>query len=387
MVILIVLLSVALFILADIAVHAVLAKAARKRQRLEREAALAESLRLDFTREAKTLKRAEVKDCAARILCVDDEQVILDSFRKILVLDGCSVDTVQTGQEALGLIRTQHYDFVFTDLKMPEMDGVEVVKSVRHMRPDIDVVIITGHAAVETAVECMKHGAMDYIQKPFTEEELLAFVKKAIFRRKDNMDRQLKPAVRITHSQQEGGSRPGEFSIPGGIFISRGHCWAGLTQNGSVKAGVDDFALKLLGPIDAIELPAAGIQVRAGEPLFKIRQKHRSARFLAPVSGRVVLVNQKLGAGCQALLGTPYHENWVCMIEGDNLDAELPALKIGRSAAALFQEDFERFRAAMRKLAADGKAEARADGAVYTGELQQLGDADWERLVGELFGQ
>ena len=387
MVILIVLLSVALFILADIAVHAVLARAARKRQRLEREAALAESLHLDFASEAKTLKRAEVRDCAARILCVDDEQVILDSFRKILVLDGYSVDTVQTGQEALGLIRTQHYDFVFTDLKMPAMDGVEVVKSVRHMRPDIDVVIITGHAAVETAVECMKHGAMDYIQKPFTEEELLAFVKKAMFRRKDNMDRQLKPAVRITHSQQEGSARPGEFSIPGGIFISRGHCWAGLTQNGSVKAGVDDFALKLLGPIDAIELPAAGTQVRAGEPLFKIRQKHRSARFLAPVSGRVVLVNQKLGAGCQALLGTPYHENWVCMIEGDNLDAELPALKIGRSAAALFQEDFERFRAAMRKLAADGKAEARADGAVYTGELQQLGDADWERLVGELFGQ
>jgi len=101
----------------------------------EREAALSESLRLDFTREAKTLKRAEVQNPKARILCVDDEEVILGSFRKILVLDGYAVDTVETGQEALGLIRTHHYDFVFTDLKMPAMDGVEVTKAVKHLRP------------------------------------------------------------------------------------------------------------------------------------------------------------------------------------------------------------------------------------------------------------
>ena len=79
-----------------------------------------ESLKLDFTSEAKTLKRAEVENPKAKILCVDDEEVILGSFRKILVLDGYSVDTVETGQEALGLIQKHHYDFVFTDLKMPQ---------------------------------------------------------------------------------------------------------------------------------------------------------------------------------------------------------------------------------------------------------------------------
>ena len=62
-------------------------------------------------------------DPAARILCVDDEEVILDSLRKILVLDGYNVDTVETGQEALGLVQTRDYDFVFTDLKMPSMPG------------------------------------------------------------------------------------------------------------------------------------------------------------------------------------------------------------------------------------------------------------------------
>jgi hypothetical protein len=83
-----------------------------KKRRAEREDALAESLRLDFTRESATLKRVEVENPEARILCVDDEEIILDVFRKILVLDGYCVDTVETGQEALGLVQTRNYDFV-----------------------------------------------------------------------------------------------------------------------------------------------------------------------------------------------------------------------------------------------------------------------------------
>jgi CheY-like chemotaxis protein len=61
----------------------------------------------------------------------------------MLVLGGYSIDTVETGSEALGLVRKRDYDFVFTDLRMPGMDGVEVTRAVRHLRPDIDVIVIT----------------------------------------------------------------------------------------------------------------------------------------------------------------------------------------------------------------------------------------------------
>lgn len=383
--ILVMLIAVVLFILADIAVREGLRRNREKKRRRECEEALAESLKLDFTREAKTLKRAEVKDPAARILCVDDEEVILDSFRKILVTDGYSVDTVQTGQEALGLVQTRHYDFVFTDLKMPAMDGVEVVKSVKHMRPDIDAIIITGYATVETAVECMKYGALDYVQKPFTEGELLAFVKKTLIRRKDNIQKQLKPQVRITHSPDSGSGRTGEFSIPGGVLISQSHCWAGLSQDGTVKVGLDDFAKKLIGSVDGIEFPNVGMEVKAGQPLFKIRQKNRSAQFQSPVSGRVVKVNPVLGEDLPALEVTPYHDRWICVIESDNLDAELGALKIGKSAVALFQEDLERFRAAMKELVKGGAGKACPDDALYIGELAHLDDAQWEKIVKDFF--
>lgn len=385
MVILFLFLSVVLFVLADLSVRAVTQQMRQKKAKRERAAALAVSLTLDVSREAATLTRAEVKEPVARILCVDDEPVILDSFRKILVLDGYSVDTVQTGQEALGLVQSHQYDFVFTDLKMPAMDGVEVVKAVKHMRPDIDVVVITGYATVATAVECMKHGAMDYLQKPFTEDELLGFVKQALIKRQDRIEKLLKPSVHVTHLPEADYVRKGEFSIPGGALISAGHCWANVAPEGSVKVGLDDFAKKLLGPVDAIDFPNVGMMVKAGQPLFGVRQKHRRIQFHAPVSGRVVKINTALAEDTEALEWTPYQRNWVCVIDADNLDLELPQLKIGKSAVALFEEDIDRFRGMMKAMAKSGTEPGAFDEALYRGELQQLDDAQSDRLVKEFF--
>ncbi|HSR18680.1 MAG TPA: response regulator, partial [Ignavibacteriaceae bacterium] len=267
-------LAIIIFIIADIVIRRINKNIGEKKARKEREEVLAESIRLDFSKEAKSLKRAEVKNPKAKILCVDDEEVILDGFRKILVIDGYSVDTVTNGKEALGLIQTHHYDFVFTDLKMPEMDGVEVTKAVKHLRPDIDVVIITGYATVETAVQCMKYGAMDYVQKPFTDDEILAFVKKILIKRNDRIQKQLKPKVHITHLADTKTSL--EFVIPGGVFISPGHCWISMEQDGNVKIGIDDFAKKLIGKIDAIEFPNLGMNIKKGQPLFTIKQGRKT---------------------------------------------------------------------------------------------------------------
>ena len=353
-------------------------------RRAEREEALAESLRLDFTRESKTLKRVEVKDPVARILCVDDEDVILNSFRKVLVLDGYSVDTVETGQEALGLVQTHDYDFVFTDLKMPAMSGTDVAKSVKHLRPDIDVIIITGYATVDSAVECMKYGAMDFVEKPFTESELRKFVKQALIRRRDRIQKQLKPRVHVMGPEESERGFGGEFSIPGGVLISAGHCWASLAEDGSAKIGLDDFAKKLLGSVDTIDFPNIGMSVKAGQPLFSVNQGHRRAQFRAPLSGKVVKINEDLREDFAMLEELPYGNNWICVIEGDDLDAELPHLKIGRSAVDLIQEDIERFQAFVQE--ADG-GEVSDPAALCIGAIEKMDDARWDTTVKEFFGR
>jgi CheY-like chemotaxis protein len=355
-----------------------------QRRRAEREQALSRSLQLDFTRESKTLKRVEVEEPAARILCVDDEAVVLDSLRKILVLDGYSVDTVETGQEALGLVQARDYDFVFTDLKMPSMSGNEVTKAVKHLRPDIDVVIITGYATVDSAVECMKYGAMDYIEKPFTEEELHTFVRHALIRREDRVQRQLRPQVHITGPAGAARRSSGEFSIPGGVLVSTGHCWASLSEEGTAKIGLDDFAAKLIGSIDSIEFPEVGKSVAAGEPLFGIRQDGRSWSFAAPLSGKVLRVNNGLQEDTGRLARTAYGDSWICAIEGGNLDAELPKLKIGQSAVDFFQAELERFETFLREAQATESVESAV---LAVGAIERLDGERWDQAFKAFFAR
>jgi len=376
--------SLILFFFLNLAARELHLKLQEKRRLAEREAALSESLRLDFTLESKTLKRVEVDDPVARILCVDDEAIILDTFRKILVLDGYNVDTVETGQEALGLIQSRHYDFVFTDLKMPAMSGTDVAKAVKHLRPDIDVVIITGFATVETAVECMKHGAMDYVEKPFSEDELRVFTKHALIKRQDRIQKLLRARVQVTGPGKADQGFEREFSIPGGILISTGHCWASLAQDGTAKMGLDDFARKLIGRVDKIDFPKTGISVKAGQPIFNINQGNRQVQFNAPLSGKVVEINEDLQRDCARLEKMSYGKNWICVIEADQLDAEIPLLKIGNSAVDFFQEDVDRFQAFV------SKAEGGEDSDLVSlciGAFEEMDDVLWETTAKEFFGR
>lgn len=383
MALLIVIIAFVCFIIADMLIRKLLEKQKVKKAKEEREAVLKESLNLDFTHEAKTLKRAEVADPKAKILCVDDEQVILDSFRKILVLDGYAVDTVETGQEALGLIQKHHYDFVFTDLKMPQMSGEDVCKSVKHLRPDIDVIIITGYASVESAVETMKYGAMDYVQKPFTEDELTDLVKKFVIKRHDRIQKQIKPKVHITHLSYKDDPKSTEFFIPGGVFISNGHCWSAVNQDGTVKMGIDDFAKKLLGKVEKIELPNLGMAVAKDQTLFNVTADGKTFHFKSPLSGKVAKVNKELMEDLEALDITPYEKNWICTLDADNLDTELPDMKIGNAAVTYYQEQIDEAQAIIKsKLIVKNKMkEDDAANVLQFGVLNQLTDLEKDEFA------
>ncbi|MFA5912575.1 MAG: response regulator [Burkholderiales bacterium] len=367
MVLLIVVVTIIVFILVDFSLRVYFQKRQEIRLRKEREAALDIGLKLDFSDEAKTLKRVEVKDPKARILAVDDESIILDSFRKILVVAGYSIDTVEKGREALGLILKNDYDFVFTDLKMPEMDGLEVTKAVKHLRPDIDVIVITGYASIDTAVETMKFGAMDYVQKPFTEDELISFFNKSLIKRRDRIERQMKPTVRlITPSTKESGSQH-EFNVPAGIFVSRNHTWVNVELNGTARIGIDDFARKIISKIDSVELPQLNKVVKKGEPLFAIKHNSRSIDIASPISGKVTVVNTEHIEHPELIGLIPFDLSWMCCIEPSNLAAELHSLKIGVDSINWYKEEIDKYtdivRAAEKnnpQMAASGKGDETA---------------------------
>jgi CheY-like chemotaxis protein len=202
-----------------------------KRERLERAKYLSSAVRLEFADDAASLKRVEVHNPRAWILAVDDEKVVLDSFRRILVLEGCNIDTVETGPEALSLLRRNDYDFLFTDLKMPRMDGVEVVKAAKHLRPDVDVVVITAYGTIETAVEAMSYGACQYMQKPFSADELAEFIHKILAKRQARHRAMQQPMLRFGLPSQTGDAQPPEDVSQGGSFIADGHTWVWIESD------------------------------------------------------------------------------------------------------------------------------------------------------------
>lgn len=339
----IVITTIVVFILVDLLLRLILTRARNARTRKEREQALDIGLRLDVSEEAPTLKRVELERPKARILAVDDETIILDSFRKMLVLGGYSIDTVESGPEALGLIRKHDYDFVFTDLKMPGMDGVEVTKSVKHMRPDIDVIVITGFATIESAVETVKHGAMDYVQKPFTEDELLEFVNQAVIKRQDRMEQQARHKIRLLQPGTSESKSRFELNVPAGVFVSPQHAWAKLEMNGTVRVGIDDLVRKLFGPIEQVALPQNGKKYQKGERLFSIEYGDYTLDVPAPLSGKVIAANSEHADHPEWLAVKPFELGWVCVLEPADLAAELPGLKVGCDAVAWYQDELDRF--------------------------------------------
>jgi len=115
-----------------------------------------------------------------RILVVDDEMIVCESCKRILEEEGYEVETALSGKEAFEKMKANPFDIVITDLKMPGIDGMEVLRTFRKEYPDSIIIMITGFSTVETAVEAMKLGAFDYIPKPFTPDEVSIVVKKAI---------------------------------------------------------------------------------------------------------------------------------------------------------------------------------------------------------------
>ena len=114
-----------------------------------------------------------------KILIIDDERSIRNSLKEILVDEGYDVDVAENGVQGCEMVDKEKYSVVFCDIKMPEMDGMEVLDRFGQMGVEAAVVMISGHGDIETAVECIKKGAFDFIQKPLDLNRILITIKNA----------------------------------------------------------------------------------------------------------------------------------------------------------------------------------------------------------------
>jgi len=125
-------------------------------------------------------ENAKKNKTMTKILIVDDERSIRNALKEILEYEKYKIDLAEDGEQAMAMFQDKEYDAVLSDIKMPKKDGIELLKEIKKQNPEQTVIMITGHGDVETAVEALKIGAYDFIQKPLDLNRLLLTIKNAL---------------------------------------------------------------------------------------------------------------------------------------------------------------------------------------------------------------
>jgi DNA-binding NtrC family response regulator len=115
-----------------------------------------------------------------RVLVIDDERIVLDSITKILKAENFDVEVTLSGRQGLEWAIAKDFDIVLTDLRMPDIGGMRVLRDIKRAKPAVPVVMITGFGSVKSAVQAMKLGAAEYLEKPFEPDALVKVVQKAL---------------------------------------------------------------------------------------------------------------------------------------------------------------------------------------------------------------
>lgn len=168
------------------------------------------------------------------------------------------------------------------------------------------------------------------------------------------------------------------FKIPQGYYLHRGHCWAKLEEGSEVRLGIDDFALRLLGPPDRIKAPLVGKELQQNRSDILMNRGKFEAKVLSPVSGVVTAVNSKLREQGSQANKDPYSEGWILRIHSSDLRQDLKNLMIGDETEAFYSQEVDR----LYNLIEDEAGPLSADGGQLHndifGNMPQLG---WDRLA------
>jgi CheY-like chemotaxis protein len=251
-----------------------------------------------------------------KILVVDDEITVCKSIRQAILSEEYEVDMALSGEEALKKDQEGRYDLIITDLMMPGISGLDLLKTLKDTRPDVLVIMVTGYPTIKTAVESVKMGAFDYLPKPFTPADLRGLVARAF-----------KRAERGAAGAEEAAAQ----KIPEGYYYMLGHTWIKTDAQHRATMGVVHEFLKTVGIITQLDLPKVNDVVSQGNICGKITDAEGlTHRIWSPASGRVIEVNVKLLEDTSLLRRDPYLGGYLFRIETSNLEDDIKGLLLAK---------------------------------------------------------
>ncbi len=252
---------------------------------------------------------------AADILVIDDEQVVIDAVTKICALDNYTVDSALGVKSALEKISKNFYDIIICDIMMPDGDGFEILELIRKQNFNSAVIMTTGYSTVENAVKSLYMGAIDFIPKPFTVDELLGSVFRA--------NKYLMIKKRKFELIKSGNPELAYVSCPAKYFGLGYSSWLFYEKEGSVLIGICDLFLKTINSIKEINLLQIDEEIVQGLSCASIiSTDDRIHKILAPLSGRIVEINESVKSNYSLVEKDPYFEGWLYRIIPTDYDFE-----------------------------------------------------------------
>lgn len=253
------------------------------------------------------------------ILIIEDEQVVLDSAKKILIPEGFKLDDCNSADHALQKLKQNKYKLIITDLMLPKISGIQFTEIVTQEYPDIPIIIITGYATLENAVQSLKVGAFDFIPKPFSFEELLGVVQRAVkFRDTTNASNQNGTSINSISQQTSSGDDWGKYYLLGH------HSWAKLSDDGTAILGMSRRYSRTIGKIQQIHFPEIDDLIIQGNVLVRIIAANQTLhRVWAPLSGKIIKKNKQFEKKGILINQDPFIDGWLVYIIPVNLEEEL----------------------------------------------------------------
>jgi CheY-like chemotaxis protein/glycine cleavage system H lipoate-binding protein len=233
----------------------------------------------------------------ANVLVVDDEEIVCKSCRRILASEGHNVQTALNGREALRKVEEDKYDVLIADWKMPEIDGMEVLRIVKKNHPEIIAIMMTGYPSVESAVKAMRLGVANYVAKPIDPDGLSQTLQKALQERKSTRD---------------------------DLFYYQKYIWARLLQDGTVEVGVNEKLRQDVGDVIYVDLPCHRTRSEHGRLFIRAlaadKQMHK---LCVPIRGKVVAINHEINFNTDLINKDPLGRGWILRIEPTDLQEDL----------------------------------------------------------------
>jgi two-component system response regulator PilR (NtrC family) len=233
-----------------------------------------------------------------RIIVVDDEKAMRDFLKIMLAKEGYDVRTMASGDKALEYCKSNPFDLVITDVKMPGMSGVEFLKALRQFDDEVPVIMITAYASVDTAIEAMKAGAYDYFTKPFNVDEIKLDIRKALnFRELKRENRLLKKDLKSRYDFANFIGTSPAMARTYGLIISVAKTRTNVLITGESGTGKELVARAIHYESDRRDGPYVAINCGAiPENLMESELfGHMKGAFTGAVSGKVGLVEQADG--------------------------------------------------------------------------------------------